>query len=84
MVCMVVTEEDGIAMVKPFFGILVNLHLDFRVLLIVIQGQAAVDKDSGIGTDKLHAVPTDLVGTSVDDALEVVWIICHFLGTIQN
>lgn len=78
MVCMVVAEEDGIAMAKPFFGILVNLQLDFLILVVVVQRQAAVNKDSGIGCHKFHAVPTNLVGSTMDDELEVVWIICHF------
>ena len=84
MVAVIVAEEDGVAVIEPFSCILTNLLLSFRDLLVIIQWQAAVDKDYCIGTDKFHAVPTDLVGTTVDDELEVVWIICHFLGTIQN
>ena len=82
MVAVIVAEENSVAVTEPFSCVLTNLLLSLKGLVVIIQWQSAVDKDSGIGCHKLHAVPTDLVGTSVDDKLEVVLITCHVSSLI--
>ena len=77
MVAVIVAKENGIAVIEPFSSVFANLLLSFRGLVVIIQWQSAVDKDSGIGCHKLHAVPTDLVGATVDDEVYIVFGVIH-------
>ena len=69
MVCMIVAEEDGIAIKRPFLCVFKDSLLGLFGLFLKIQGQPTVNQNPCVFSSKLHAVPTNLVGTSVDDKI---------------
>jgi hypothetical protein len=77
---MIVAEENGIAIKSPFLCVFKDFLLGIFGLFLKIQGQTAVNEDSGILRSKFHAVPTDLVGATVNNELYIVLITFHLLS----